>query len=61
MSDAQLEHSLTSNDLLHRLIAKHSQAEVNYQTVAQSAEDVRNIENAPSIKARGDIDLAPGR
>ena len=49
MSAAQPEHSLTSNDLLHDLIAKHSGAEANYQIVAQSAEDVQNIENAPSV------------
>ena len=39
----------TSNDLLHELVAKHAHAEVNYQIVAQSAEDVENIENAPAV------------
>jgi hypothetical protein len=39
----------TSNDLLHELLAKHSVATLNYQIVAQSAEDVQNIQNAPAV------------
>ena len=39
----------TSNDLLHDLLAKRSVAALNYQIVAQSAEDVQNIQNAPAV------------
>lgn len=39
----------TSNDLLHSLDAKHAAANLNYQIVAQSVEDVQNIENAPAV------------
>jgi len=49
MSVPQGDSGPTSNDLLHHLVAKHAQAEVNYQIVAQSAEDVENIENAPAV------------
>ena len=49
MSILQFDSGPTSNDLLRRLIAKHSQEEPGYQIVAQSAEDVQNIENAPAI------------
>lgn len=37
----------TSNDLLRELIARHDP--LNYQIVAQGAEDVQNIENAPAV------------
>lgn len=49
MSDEMSEPVLTSNDLLHRLIAEHAPAALNYQIVAQSADDVQNIENAPAV------------
>jgi hypothetical protein len=49
MSGSQGDYSPTSNDLLHRLVAKHARSEANYQIVVQSAEDVQNIENAPAI------------
>lgn len=39
----------TSNDLLRRLMAKHNSAVLNYQIVAQSAEDVQSVENAPAV------------
>ena len=39
----------TSNDLLHRLVAKQSLQELNYQIVSQCADDIRNIENAPAV------------
>ena len=39
----------TSNDLLERLVAEHTPAALNYQVVAQSAEDVQNIQNAPAV------------
>ena len=49
MSALQSDPVLTSNDLLRDLIAIHSQTELNYQVVAQSAEDVQDIENAPAV------------
>ena len=49
MSAPQGDSGPTSNDLLHHLVANHAETEVNYQIVAQSAEDVENIENAPAI------------
>jgi hypothetical protein len=49
MSTLQYDSGPTSNDLLRRLITKHRQAEPGYQVVAQSAEDVQNIESAPAI------------
>ena len=39
----------TSNDLLLRLISKHPQEAMNYAVVAQSAEEVREVQNAPSV------------
>jgi hypothetical protein len=49
VSSLEDDPSLTSNDLLHRLIAKQSLPELNYHIVAQSADDVQNIENAPAV------------
>jgi hypothetical protein len=49
MNDEMSERVLTSNDLLHRLIAERTPAALNYQIVAQSADDVQNIENAPAV------------
>lgn len=49
MSALQSDPVLTSNDLLRDLIAIHSQTELNYQVVAQSPEDVQDIENAPAV------------
>lgn len=49
MSTLQYDSGPTSNDLLHRLVAKHSPTTLNYQIIAQSAEDVQNIENAPAV------------
>ena len=43
------DSGLTSNGLLRSLVAKHASATLNYQIIAQSAEDVQNIENAPSV------------
>ena len=43
------DSDLTSNDLLRSLVAKHASATLNYQIIAQSAEDVQNIENAPAV------------
>jgi hypothetical protein len=39
----------TSNDLLQDLLAERSVAALNYQIVAQSAEDVQSIQNAPAV------------
>jgi hypothetical protein len=39
----------TSNDLLRSLMRKHSEPDPDYQTIAQSAEEVQNIENAPAV------------
>jgi hypothetical protein len=39
----------TSNDLLRELIARHANDPLNYQIVAQSAEDVQNLEDAPAV------------
>ena len=49
MSIPQYDSGSTSNDLLESLIAEHTPAALNYQIVAQSAEDVQNIENAPAV------------
>jgi hypothetical protein len=45
----QPDSRLTSNDLLLDLVAKQSQAEMNYQIVAQSAEDIQDLENASAV------------
>jgi hypothetical protein len=39
----------TSNDLLNKLRAKHSPVALNYQIVAQSTEDIQNIQSAPTV------------
>jgi hypothetical protein len=49
MTSRQRDSIATSNDLLHDLVAKHSQAEMNYQIVAQSEEDMQDVENAPAV------------
>ncbi len=49
MSIPQHDSGPTSNDLLESLTAEHTPAALNYQVVAQSAEDVRNLENAPAV------------
>ena len=50
----------TSNDLLHELMAKHSESEQNYRIVAQCVDDVRNVENAPAV-SMGPYLLGSGR
>jgi hypothetical protein len=40
---------LTSNHLLRSLLAEHASTSLNYQIVAQSAEDVKSVENAPAV------------
>jgi hypothetical protein len=49
MSTALYDSGATSNDLLHKLVAKNADITPNYQIVVQSADDVQNIENAPAI------------
>ena len=49
MSIQQYESGPTSNDLLERLVVESTPPALNYQIVAQSAEDVQNIENAPAV------------
>jgi hypothetical protein len=49
MSKAVCDSIRTSNDLLHDLIAEHALPALNYRIVAQSAEDVQNIQNAPAV------------
>jgi hypothetical protein len=39
----------TSNDLLFRLAAEHQRKAMNYTAIAQSAEEVQDIQNAPSV------------
>jgi len=50
----------TSNDLLRRLVSKQSAPALNYQIVAQSAEEVQNTENAPAV-SMGPYLLASGQ
>ena len=50
----------TSNDLLRRLMSKHSAPALNYQIVAQSAEEVQNTGNAPAV-SMGPYLLASGQ
>jgi hypothetical protein len=49
MSLSQHDSGGTSNDLLERLVAQQTPAAPNYQIVAQSAEDIQDIENAPAV------------
>lgn len=41
--------NMTSNALLHCLMSQHKRAAMNYTVIAQSTEEVQNIQNAPSI------------
>jgi hypothetical protein len=41
--------SHTSNDLLFRLDEEPSRKALNYEVIAQSAEEVQEIQNAPAI------------
>ena len=53
----------TSNDLLRRLMEKYAHPPPGYHIIAQSVEDVLNVENAPAISMEpylqesGQIDL----
>lgn len=43
---------LSSNDLLRSLLAEHASTSLCYQIVAQSAEEVQSVENAPAVSMR---------
>ena len=49
MSTLDHDSSPTSNDLLRRLAANQPVPDLHYLVVAQSADDVQNIENAPAV------------
>ena len=49
MSISKYDSDPTSNDLLDCRIAENTLAAVSDQVVAQSAEDIPNIENAPAV------------
>jgi hypothetical protein len=49
MSTPQHDSGLTSKDLLSSLSAENSPPDLNYQIIAQSAEDMQNVENAPAV------------
>ncbi len=49
MSFPQYDSGPTSNDLLERFVADSTPSALNYQIVAQSAEDVQNNENALAV------------
>lgn len=44
-----MEFSPTSNDLLLRLASERAQKAMNYTMIAQSADEVQDIQNAPSV------------
>jgi hypothetical protein len=39
----------TSNDLLFRLAAERTRRALNYTVIAQSADEVQDVQNAPSV------------
>jgi hypothetical protein len=41
--------SPTSNNLLLRLASEHPQKAMNYTVIAQSADEVQDVQNAPSV------------
>lgn len=49
MSTLENDSGPTSNVPLRRLVAKPSLPDLNYQVVAQSADEVQDIENAPAV------------
>jgi hypothetical protein len=49
MNALELSPDDTSNDLLFRLQLLHPEHSLNYKVVAQSDEEVRDIQNAPAI------------
>lgn len=49
ITNQQFSSSHTSNDLWARLDAEHSPKSMNYEVIAQNADDVRDVENAPPV------------
>ena len=49
MSVGHYDSGTTSNDLLRSLMAKRSGSDPHYQIIAQSAQEVQDIENAPAV------------
>lgn len=49
MNNPQYPFGHTSNDLLFSLEGESSQKTLNYEIVAQSADEVQNIQNAPAV------------
>jgi adenylylsulfate kinase-like enzyme len=49
MSNPQYPFSHTSNDLLFSLDGNSSRQRLNYKVVAQSVEEVQDIQNAPPV------------
>ena len=45
----ELSANPTSNDLLFRLVSEHSQTVMKYTVIAQSANEVQDVQNAPSV------------
>ena len=49
MSTLEYDTRPTSNDLSRGLVANQTLPDLHYQVVAQSADEVQNIENAPAV------------
>jgi hypothetical protein len=49
MNSLQYDSGPTSNDLLCDLAAKHTPGALHYQIIAQSADEVQNTQNAPTV------------
>ena len=49
MSALERDYSPRSNDPLLRPVGNQPLPDLNYQVIAQSADDVQNIENAPAV------------
>ncbi len=49
MNSPQYSSNDTSNDLLLRLNEENSRRSLNYEIVAQSADEVQDIQNAPAV------------
>lgn len=49
MKETQVSPSDTSNDLPSSLHGEDARRPLNYQTIAQSAEEVREVQNAPAF------------
>jgi len=53
MSNHQRDSGPTTNDLLRRLVAKHSPPALNDDILGQRAEDMPKIENLPAVAGPG--------